>query len=563
MIRSYDEAWNALSKINPSSQNQHVNLLKAFICYEQENLDECRECIDDCLIDDPDTLISEAALQCKEDKVGEASKRYIEALNIQGYRADIYYGLAYCHYSSGNFSEATTLIDEIIERSSKEYPELFVKGFDQQNIKSTENSKLLENSLLIESINLKAAIEYSSQHDSVEYAKKVFQMMPPRTDEELDAITLQNQAILYMDEDPNAGLQKLNFLLANPPFPVETFGNLLLLYCQQGHQELAADILAKNAHLTTSLLTKDLYDFLDASILLSTSIEEAYRKFNDLTKRGIDRLRKLNQSIRQARVASDNEKEHLNSIEFEKELERYVPILMAMAGIYWDKENYDRVESILQNSADVCRDSDTWKLNAAHAFFMSKESKFNEAISFYAPLLNNANNPDLLKIPAIVLANLCVSYIMTNQNSKAEDIIKAVEKAENFNQHENPEKRYHHGCIINLCIGTLYCEKQNFEFGISRICKSLEPIEEKLSPDTWYYCKRSFLAFAEAIAKNFVVITDESLDEILLLLDVVAKYGADIPSTTKRISITPVEECSQVMISSEAYTLRQFYSKLQ
>ena len=39
---------------------------------------------------------------------------------------------------------------------------------------------------------------------------------------------------------------------------------------------------------------------------------------------------------------------------------------------------------------------------------------------------------------------------------------------------------------MNLVIGTLYCGKGNFEFGISRIIKSLEPYEKKLGTDTWY-----------------------------------------------------------------------------
>jgi tetratricopeptide repeat protein 30 len=39
---------------------------------------------------------------------------------------------------------------------------------------------------------------------------------------------------------------------------------------------------------------------------------------------------------------------------------------------------------------------------------------------------------------------------------------------------------------VNLVIGTLYCAKGNFEFGISRIIKSLEPYEKKLGTDTWY-----------------------------------------------------------------------------
>eukprot|EP00965_Chrysotila_dentata_P258335 6213187-Pleurochrysis_carterae.AAC.5 len=37
-----------------------------------------------------------------------------------------------------------------------------------------------------------------------------------------------------------------------------------------------------------------------------------------------------------------------------------------------------------------------------------------------------------------------------------------------------------HLCIINLVIGTLYCAKGNFEFGIGRVMKSLEPYAKKL-----------------------------------------------------------------------------------
>ena len=41
---------------------------------------------------------------------------------------------------------------------------------------------------------------------------------------------------------------------SNPPFPPETFGNLLLLHCKYGYYDLAADILAENAHLTYKFL---------------------------------------------------------------------------------------------------------------------------------------------------------------------------------------------------------------------------------------------------------------------------------------------------------------------
>ena len=54
--------------------------------------------------------------------------------------------------------------------------------------------------------------------------------MPPRAEEELDAVSLHNQALMNMEANATGGFQKMQFLLQQNPFPPETFGNLLLLY---------------------------------------------------------------------------------------------------------------------------------------------------------------------------------------------------------------------------------------------------------------------------------------------------------------------------------------------
>ncbi len=54
--------------------------------------------------------------------------------------------------------------------------------------------------------------------------------MPPRSEQELDAVSLHNQALMNMETNPTSGFEKLQFLLQQNPFPPETFGNLLLLY---------------------------------------------------------------------------------------------------------------------------------------------------------------------------------------------------------------------------------------------------------------------------------------------------------------------------------------------
>ena len=64
----------------------------------------------------------------------------------------------------------------------------------------------------------------------VEAACEALTDMPPRGDEELDAVSLHNQALMNMENDATQGFEKLQFLLQQNPFPQETFGNLLILY---------------------------------------------------------------------------------------------------------------------------------------------------------------------------------------------------------------------------------------------------------------------------------------------------------------------------------------------
>lgn len=46
---------------------------------------------------------------------------------------------------------------------------------------------------------------------------------------------------------------------------------------------------------------------------------------------------------------------------------------------------------------------------------------------YYDPIVKKASD-NLLGVPAIVLANLCVSRIMTSQNEEAEELMRKIEK---------------------------------------------------------------------------------------------------------------------------------------
>jgi len=69
------------------------------------------------------------------------------------------------------------------------------------------------------------------------------------------------------------------------------------------------------------------------------------------------------------------------------------------------------------------------------------------------------------------------------------------------------------------CHSTLYCSKGNYEFGLSRVIKSLEPYQKKLGTDTWYYAKRCFLSLIENMAKHMLMMQDDFLRECIQFLE--------------------------------------------
>ena len=570
----YPEATRAAVRVDNPQYAQKMLMLQAAIKYESDELGVCKSLLEQCLPDDPETIINSAAILFKEAGLqpdpakksahyDQARAKYMDAINTLGYQADLQYNVALCYYKTKQYGPALKCIAEIIEKGVREHPELSVgSNTDGIDVRSVGNSIVLLETCLVEAFNLKAAIEYSMGNH--EAAKEALSDMPPREEQELDPVTLHNQALIGMEEDPNNGFHKLNFLLSNPPFPPETFGNLLLLHCKYGYYELAADILAENAHLTYKFLPQDLFEFLDASIMVQTSPEEAYRKYDELTKRHIEQLRKLTKAIQDARIARDNDAIKMSLKEYDDALERYIPVLMAQARIYWERENYPMVERLFRQSAEFCSEHETWKLNVAHVFFM-QESKFKEAIRYYDPIVKK-HNDNILEVPAIVLANLCVSYIMTSQNEEAEELMRKIEKEEERSTFTEPDKPCFHLCIVNLVIGTLYCAKGNFEFGISRIIKSLEPYDKKLGTDTWYYAKRCFLALAENMSKHMLMLKDSSMHEIISFLDAAHQHGASIPTVIAPsvvIDGQAQEDQSTNNVAFEARQIKKIYIKLR
>ncbi|CAE1278309.1 TTC30 [Acanthosepion pharaonis] len=480
----YQEAMKVSCQIENPEYQVKITKLQAAIKYGEDDLSGAKALVDQCPSQDSDTELNQACILFKE-----------------------------CHYEEAYLDVGMTTM-----------------GLDTRSV---GNSLLLQETGLVQAFNLKAAIEY--QLKNLKAAREALTDMPPRAEEELDVVTLHNQALINMDSDPTQGFGKLQFLMQQQVFPPETFANLLILYIKYEYFDLAADVLAENAHLTYKYLTPELYDFLEAVITRQTAPEDAYRRLDEMATRKTEMLRKLTKLVQQSKQNNDEEALKRAVNEYDDALETYIPILMQQARIYWDMENYSQVEKIFQTSLEFCNDHDIWKLNVAHVLFM--QEKYKDATGFYEAIVKK-NYDRLQNISAIVLANLCVSYIMTNQNEEAEAVMRKIEQEEEAFSHNEPDKKVYHLCIVNMVIGTLYCAKGNYEFGISRVIKSLEPYQKKLVTDTWFYAKRCFLSLIENMTKHMIMIRDSVVQECIMFLDHCETYGQDVKAITEQ----PLEE---------------------
>lgn len=544
----YAEALRAASPLldRPAYQGRALRL-QAAVHYAQGDLAAAKSLVEEALAgdsglgtaEDPseraDAEINLGCLLYRQGRHEEAGGKFAGAMQVLGYCPELSYNMALCCYATKQYAPALKHISDIIERGIHQHPELSVgmttEGID---VRSVGNTLLLHRTALVEAFNLKAAIEY--QLHNLKAAQEALTDMPPRAEEELDPVTLHNQALINMDTQPTEGFEKLQFLLLQNPCPPETFGNLLLLYCKHQYYDLAADVLAENAHLTYKLLTPYLYNFLDAVITCQTAPEEAFHKLDDAAGMLTEQLRKLTKQIQEARQNWDDEAVKKAVNEYDETLDKYIPVLMVQAKIYWDMKNYTMVEKIFRKSVEFCNEHKVWKLNVAHVLFM-QENKYKEAISFYEPIVKK-HYDNILNVSAIVLANLCVSYILTSQNEDAEELMRKIEKGEEQLSYDDPDKNIYHLCIVNLVIGTLYCVKGNYDFGISRVIKSLEPYNKKLSTDTWYYAKRCFLSLLENMSKHMIMLRDSVIQECVQFLKQCELYGRNIPVVIEQ----PLEE---------------------
>lgn len=82
--------------------------------------------VEHCAADDPDTEINLGCLQYKEGDYDGALKRFVAAQQVVGYKPDLAYNIALCHYEMKQYSQALKFTAEIIEKGVKDHPGVII-----------------------------------------------------------------------------------------------------------------------------------------------------------------------------------------------------------------------------------------------------------------------------------------------------------------------------------------------------------------------------------------------------------------------------------------------------
>ena len=240
----YELATKALARMTDNRQYaQKVTNLQASIEYELGNLPACKQKLDKGLQDDPDTIVNTACVLYKEDKHEEARLKFQEAIQMLGYQPELAYNIALCHYRQRQYGPALKYVAEIIERGVREHPELSVgSNTDGIEVRSVGNTQTLKETALIEAFNLKAAIEYIMKNN--EQAQEALTDMPPRSENELDPVSLHNMALMHMDDDATGGFEKLQFLMTQVRKPSRAIASAPALWPPAGLTAVCASASA-------------------------------------------------------------------------------------------------------------------------------------------------------------------------------------------------------------------------------------------------------------------------------------------------------------------------------
>lgn len=510
---------------------------EALLLYDQQDYTAAKEIFQDLLDSSQDVSDDErtrlkfniASCQASRGNLDEAMRLLS---TIEGSSNCLLFNKALCEYKCGNLFKAVALLDEIIINCEKVHPDLMIIDERQLNRGSPIDADLGE-SCLIEAINLKAACRFKISGDKRE-AKEILALCPIKSQELLDAVTLFNQALYeYRPDATNQSVNKFSYLyewsqqhnFKNVSQDISQ--NFFILLIESDQLNLATDLLQNIRDGPEQ--PNELLKYFEL-ILESNNLDEdvAFEKM-DLF---LDHILRM---IKNSNPTSSSSKSTRHQL-----VELAMSIIDHQCNILWATNRYKHMEKFLQKVKFVYQPDyvELWSKNMAHLLFVM-DTRYKECSQIYEKFLpkNNSNNGETLNdVDPTILSNLCVSYILMNRVADAEALLKEIEAEEQEIESRMNSPDYEDLSVIpkssedessgqpsqlhmiNLAIDIVYCLKNNYEFGLTRMLKRIESHERLLNLQMWFYVKRCILSLVDSHCRQLIYLRDDLLDRIISFL---------------------------------------------
>ena len=75
---------------------------------------------------DSETMVNQACFLFKEGKYEDACAKYMDAIKVCGYSADLSYNIALCYYMLKQYVLSLKYIADIIERGIRDHPGIYL-----------------------------------------------------------------------------------------------------------------------------------------------------------------------------------------------------------------------------------------------------------------------------------------------------------------------------------------------------------------------------------------------------------------------------------------------------
>lgn len=474
-----------------------------------------------------DILFNLASCQASE---GDLESALIIFEGLDEVKVDLLYNKALCHYLLQRYEKALELINRSLNICRKECPELFIQNSLLPD--AVRNKQELSRFCFVELLNLKSAVIFrqtANCHDSKICLQDLLNVIPASDDLNLR----HNLAIYETSSNIESSFHLLKGLADShgSSYPRVLLRNLILIALNGGLLNEAKECWIKYRDELSDQFTESFSQFVEIQIDRDHETEEAtYARLDNCLKTLLE-----------------------GNVELDDEVSRLISIVSSEQALFlWDANQYELLERLLLKFKSILKDYPSWKINLAHTLFMM-DSRYEESVKLYEALLPKSPDQSLLSVDPMILANLSVSYVLAGQNGKAEILIEDVQNDESefmslnssnsstalpdsnllnidetgaSNSYLRKAQNYPpHLSIINIVIGTLYCAKNNYEFGLMRVFKALEPLESKLNGRTWYHAKRCLLGALDRHLKHIIFLKDEIFDRAVEFLMKCEKQG--------------------------------------